>query len=58
MIAASECVTLLADAEKFASAGLVRVCDATAIDRVVTDTPLPAGCQPATDDNAIEVTIA
>jgi DeoR/GlpR family transcriptional regulator of sugar metabolism len=58
MIAASECVTLLADAEKFASAGLVRVCDAAVIDRVVTDTPLPAGCEPAIHDNAIEVTIA
>ena len=58
MIAASECVVLLADAEKFASSGLVRVCDAAALDRVVTDTHLPPGCGPAIDDNAIEVTIA
>ena len=57
MIAASTCVALLADADKFSSVGLVRVCDAATIDHVVTDSPLPANCQPAIDDNAIEVTI-
>lgn len=58
MIAASRCVALLADADKFSSAGLVRVCDASAIHHVVTDGPLPANCQVAIDDNAIEVTTA
>jgi DeoR/GlpR family transcriptional regulator of sugar metabolism len=58
MIAASDCVALLADAEKFSAAGLVRVCDATAIDHVVTDRPLPAAYQRAIVDNGIEVTTA
>lgn len=58
MIAASDRVALLADAHKFSSAGLVRVCEATALHHVVSDAPLPAACQSAIDDNAIEVTIA
>jgi DeoR/GlpR family transcriptional regulator of sugar metabolism len=58
MIAASDRVVLLADAHKFSSAGLVRVCEAPALDHVVSDAPLPAACQPAIDDNAIEVKVA
>jgi DeoR/GlpR family transcriptional regulator of sugar metabolism len=58
MIGASASVALLADAEKFQSAGLVRVCEADAIDHVVTDAPLPADCQAALEDTSIEVTIA
>ncbi|HVL97364.1 MAG TPA: DeoR/GlpR family DNA-binding transcription regulator [Solirubrobacteraceae bacterium] len=58
MIEASDCVVLLADGGKFASGGLVRVCDARALDHLVTDGPLPEGLQSAVDDNDIEVTIA
>ncbi len=50
-----------ADAEKFAMAGLVRVCDARALERIVTDAPLPAACRPALEDLEdleIEVTVA
>jgi carbon-monoxide dehydrogenase medium subunit len=49
---------LLADAEKFAMDGLVRVCGADALDRIVTDAPLPAACRPALERSEIEVTIA
>jgi DeoR/GlpR family transcriptional regulator of sugar metabolism len=58
MIEAAECVALLADAEKFSMAGLVRVCDAGALDHIVTDAPVPAACRPAIEDMEIEVTIA
>jgi DeoR/GlpR family transcriptional regulator of sugar metabolism len=58
MIEAAECVALLADAEKFAMAGLVRVCQAAALDNVVTDAPVPAACRPAIQDAGIEVTVA
>jgi DeoR/GlpR family transcriptional regulator of sugar metabolism len=57
MLGSSECVVLLADAAKFSGAGLVRVCGASALDHVVSDAPLPAGCQPAIDEHEIEVTI-
>jgi len=55
MIAASQSVTLLADMEKFDLAGLVRVCDADAIDRLVTDAPVPDACAPAIERHGIEV---
>ncbi len=42
MIEASAEVALLADAEKLSMAGLVHVCDADAVDRIVTDLPLTA----------------
>jgi DeoR/GlpR family transcriptional regulator of sugar metabolism len=58
MLAASEAVVLLADAEKFSGAGLVRVCDASRLDHLVTDAPPPGGCEAAIAENAIEVTIA
>ena len=45
MIEAAECVALLADAAKFSMAGLVRVCDADALDHIVTDAPVPAACR-------------
>jgi DeoR/GlpR family transcriptional regulator of sugar metabolism len=57
MIEASESVALLADVEKFSMAGLVRVCDAGALDRIVTDAAIPALCQPAIDETGIEVTV-
>jgi DeoR/GlpR family transcriptional regulator of sugar metabolism len=58
MIEAADRVALLADAEKFAMGGVVRVCDAGAIDRIVTDGPLPDACRPALDETGIEVTTA
>lgn len=57
MIEAAESVALLADVEKFSSAGLVRVCDASALDRIVTDGELPAPCLPAIEETGIEVTV-
>lgn len=58
MIGAAERVALLADVDKFSMAGLVRVCDAGAIDDIVTDGEIPAPCLPAVDATGIEVTIA
>lgn len=58
MIAAAADVVLLADAEKFSMAGLVHVCDADAVDRVVTDAPLPPPAAAAAADAAIAVTVA
>jgi DeoR/GlpR family transcriptional regulator of sugar metabolism len=58
MIEAADCVALLADAEKFALGGVVRICDAGAIDHIVTDAPIPAAWRPAIDETEIEVTIA
>lgn len=58
MIARAENVALLADAEKFQGAGIVRVCDAGAIGHVVTDAPLPGPCRPVAEDYGIEVTVA
>ena len=58
MIAAADCVVLLADAAKFAMSGVVRVCGPEAIDHIVTDAPLPAACRSAVDATGIEVTIA
>lgn len=55
--AASE-VVLLADAEKFSMAGLVRVCEAGAIDRVITDAPLPAEAAEAAERAGVAVTLA
>ena len=58
MIGAAASVTLLADREKFAMSGLVQVCDARAIDHIVTDEPLPVACGPSLEDSGIEVTLA
>lgn len=58
MIAAADCVVLLADAAKFSMSGVVRVCGPESIDHVVTDAPLPAACRSAVDAAGIEVTIA
>lgn len=58
MIEASKRVVLLADAEKFSSGSLVRVCEAADLTTIVTDEPLSPVFQPAIDDNAIEVIIA
>ena len=58
MIAAAGRVVLLADAAKFAMEGSVRVCEAGAIDQIVTDDARPAGARAAIDEAGIEVTIA
>lgn len=58
MIEASAEVALLADAEKFSMAGLVHVCDADAVDRIVTDLPLAGAAATAADDAGIAVTVA
>jgi DeoR/GlpR family transcriptional regulator of sugar metabolism len=58
MIGAAAHVMLLADAEKFAMNGLVRVCDGAAIDEVVTDRPPPAACEPALEAGGIGVRLA
>ena len=58
MIAAADCVVLLADAAKFSMSGVVRVCGPEAIDHIVTDAPLPAACRSAANAAAIEVTVA
>ncbi|MDX6728871.1 MAG: hypothetical protein QOK49_3676 [Baekduia sp.] len=57
MIDAAERVTLLADVEKFSMGGLVRVCEADAIDEIITDGPLLDACGPAVADGGIAVTI-
>jgi DeoR/GlpR family transcriptional regulator of sugar metabolism len=58
MIDAAERVVLLADAEKFAMSGIVRVCAAGDIDHIVTDGAIPAAIRAAIDEAGIEVTIA
>ena len=58
MIAAAGRVVLLADAAKFAGAGVVRVCAAGDIDHIVTDAALPAAARAAIDEAGIGVTIA
>jgi DeoR/GlpR family transcriptional regulator of sugar metabolism len=58
MIAAASRVVLLADAGKFAMKGIVRVCEADAIDHIVTDDTLPDGTRAAIADAGIEVTLA
>ena len=58
MIEAAERVVLLADAEKFSMGGNVRVCEAGAIDHIVTDDALPAAVRAAIGEAGIGVTIA
>lgn len=58
MMAAADQVVLLADAEKFSMAGVVRVCGAQDVDRIVTDAGIPATSRAALDEAGIEVTVA
>ncbi len=58
MVAACGRVLLLADAAKFGSPGHVRICDASSIDAIVTDAPLPPDAEPARSHHEIEVTVA
>lgn len=58
MIEAAGQVALLADADKFTMAGLVRVCAADALDRLITDRPLPESSHAAAEAAGIAVTVA
>jgi DeoR/GlpR family transcriptional regulator of sugar metabolism len=58
MIAASQQVVLLADAEKFSMDAVVRVCGAEDLDHVVTDAPVPATHAAGIAEAGIEVTVA
>jgi DeoR/GlpR family transcriptional regulator of sugar metabolism len=58
MIAAADRVVLLADAQKFSMSGIVRVCEAGAIDHIVTDAALAPAARAAIDEAGIGVTVA
>jgi len=58
MIDAAAEVVLLADSAKFSTAGLVRVCGADALSRIVTDAPLPPDAAAAAERAGIPVTFA
>jgi DeoR/GlpR family transcriptional regulator of sugar metabolism len=57
MIEAAANVTLVVDAEKFSMGGLVRVCDAGGLDRIVTDAPPPEGVRTAAEQAGVEITV-
>jgi DeoR/GlpR family transcriptional regulator of sugar metabolism len=58
MIEAAAEVVLLADTEKFSMAGLVRVCEAGVIDRLVTNAAPPAEAAAAAERAGVAITIA
>jgi DeoR/GlpR family transcriptional regulator of sugar metabolism len=58
MIEAATNVALLADAEKFVMAGLVRVCEAGHLDQLITDAPLPDAVAAVAERSGVAVTIA
>ena len=58
MIANSDCVVLLADAEKFSRSGVVRICGPESLDHIVTDQPIPHASRATLAAASIEVTIA
>ena len=58
MIAAAADVVLLADAAKFEMSGVVRVCDARDLDRIVTDRPLGATAAKTADEAGVSVIVA
>ena len=58
MIANSESVVLLADAEKFSRSGVVRICGPESLDHIVTDQPIPHASRATLAAASIEVTIA
>ncbi len=58
MIAAADCVVLVADAAKFSMSGVVRVCGPESLDHIVTDAPPPAASRAIIDAAGIEVTVA
>jgi DeoR/GlpR family transcriptional regulator of sugar metabolism len=58
MIANSESVVLLADAEKFSRSGVVRICGPESLDHIVTDAPVPHASRATLAAASIEVTVA
>lgn len=58
MIEAAATVVLLADADKFSMAGLVRVCEAGVIDRLVTNAPPPPAAAAAAERAGVAITLA
>jgi DeoR/GlpR family transcriptional regulator of sugar metabolism len=58
MIAASQRTVLLADAAKFDMDAMVRVCDASELDAIVTDERLPAARHKALHRAGVEVIVA
>jgi DeoR/GlpR family transcriptional regulator of sugar metabolism len=58
MIAASQRTVLLADAAKFGMDAMVRVCEASEIDAVITDERVPGDRRKALDEAGVEVIVA
>lgn len=58
MIAASKRTVLLADAEKFGMDAMVRVCEASELDAIVTDERVPTERREALDEAGVEVIVA
>jgi DeoR/GlpR family transcriptional regulator of sugar metabolism len=58
MIAASQRTVLLADAAKFDMDAMVRVCEASELDAIVTDERVPAKRRKALDQAGVEVIVA
>jgi DeoR/GlpR family transcriptional regulator of sugar metabolism len=58
MIAASKRTVLLADAEKFGMDAMVRVCEASELDAIVTDERVPTERREAFDEAGVEVIVA
>jgi DeoR/GlpR family transcriptional regulator of sugar metabolism len=58
MIAASKRTVLLADAEKFGMDAMVRVCEASELDAIVTDERVPTERREALDEVGVEVIVA
>jgi DeoR/GlpR family transcriptional regulator of sugar metabolism len=55
MLGAADRTVLCVDGAKFAMGGVVRVCDATALDTIVTDTSAPAESRAALQEAGVEV---
>jgi DeoR/GlpR family transcriptional regulator of sugar metabolism len=58
MIAASKRTVLLADAEKFGMDAMVRVCEASELDAIVTDERVPTERREALEEAGVEVIVA
>jgi DeoR/GlpR family transcriptional regulator of sugar metabolism len=58
MIAASQRTVLLADAAKFGMDAMVRVCEASELDAIVTDERVPTERRKALDEAGVEVIVA
>jgi DeoR family glycerol-3-phosphate regulon repressor len=58
MIASARQTTILADSSKLERHALFQVCDATQVDRLVTDRPPPSGLADALKSAGVEVVVA